>query len=246
MRTNLIYATALLSLLFLTSFSEGNDPSEKTSLQLKWQQHTFSSYSCLSDSTLSYEAFDYALRGYYSLLEQDKLDNRKYLTIVDFTQHSSQKRMYVIDMDDFSIELKTYCAHGKNTGGAQANHFSNKNGSLQSSLGFYIANETYRGKFDYAMRLDGVEYSNYRARERGIVMHGASYATPSFLKRNNNVLGRSYGCPAVPKNEAKTIIDLIKGGSCLFIYAGKADYAAQSKLINSDLFLRSARMLFDA
>ncbi len=65
----------------------------------------------------------------------------------------------------------------KYTVGAMATKFSNNEGSLQTSLGFYLTGETYTGKFDLGLRLDGLEYSNSRARSRGVVMHGAQYAT---------------------------------------------------------------------
>lgn len=234
----LLFIFSLILSFSLVSLRTENDPKE-TRLPLKtWNQHIYSTYACLADTTLSFEAFDFALRGYYALLEKGELENEKYLTVIDFTQHSSAKRLYVIDTEDFRIVHKTYCSHGKNTGGEMATSFSNRSGSLQSSLGFYIASETYSGKFDYAMRLDGMEYSNSNARDRGIVMHGADYATPAFLSKNDNVLGRSFGCPSVPKKEATTIINMIKGGSCLFIYADQSDYERRSRLIQPDYFLK--------
>lgn len=231
---NIVFFSLLFSFSFTSIF---NDPKDSGRLLNTWKQHVHSSYDCVQDTSLNKEAFDFALRGYYALLSEGRLENEKYLTVIDFTQHSSKKRFYVIDMEQFEIVHKSYCSHGKNTGGETAEHFSNRTGSLQSSLGFFIANETYSGKFDYAMRLDGLEAINFRARDRGIVVHGAEYATEDFLKRNDNVLGRSFGCPALPKNKAKSIIDSIKDGSCFFIYAGKESYERASKLIKPETFL---------
>jgi hypothetical protein len=202
-----------------------------------WQQLVYSNYSCLSDTSLSFEAFRQGLHGFYELKSQEKLKKTKYLTVVDFTQHSSRKRLYVIDTETFEIVYKSLCSHGKNTGGERAEYFSNKVGSHQSSQGFFIANETYSGKFDLAMRLDGVEYCNDNARDRGIVVHGAKYATTEFMEKNDNVLGRSYGCPSLPENEAEHIITTIQGGSCFFIYAGDKGYSRRSKILNSFDFL---------
>ena len=47
-------------------------------------------------------------------------------------------------------------------------------------------------------------------------------------------LGRSYGCPAVPRALARPIIDAIKGGSVLYIYANRPDYLAQSMVPRSE------------
>jgi hypothetical protein len=237
MMKNLTTTLFFISIVFSFSFTTSSfDFEAPVNLKNTWNQHVHSSYDCIQDTTLSKKAFDYGLRGYYTLKNEGKLVNDRYLTIVDFTQHSSNKRLYVIDMESLDVVHKTYCAHGKNTGGAKAAYFSNKSGSLQSSLGFFLTSETYSGKFDYALRLDGLESTNNKARERGIVMHGAEYATESFLSRNDNVLGRSYGCPAVPMNEARTVIDLIKEGSCLYIYAAQPSYKQASRYIKPERF----------
>ena len=209
----------------------------KSSTNNYWEQYVHSNYEGLSDNTLTYEAFYNGLKGYYTLKEKGALKQEGILTIVDFTQHSSKERMYIIDINTFEIIKKSLCAHGKNTGAAMATKFSNKNGSLQSSLGFFLTAETYSGKFDYAMRLDGLEKANSHARERGIVVHGANYATTKFLERNGGVLGRSYGCPALPKEDATEIIDEIKEGSCFFIYSNDLNYLESSEVINQTSFL---------
>lgn len=208
----------------------------KVTANNNWEQYVFSNYERLGDSTLTYEAFYNGLKGYYALKEKGVLKQDGILTIVDFTQHSSKERMYIIDVNTFELIKKSLCSHGKNTGMATADKFSNTTGSLQSSLGFFLTAETYSGKFDYALRLDGLEKANSRARERGIVVHGANYATPAFLKRNGGVLGRSYGCPALPKDDATEIIDEIKEGSCFFIFSNDLNYLETSDVINSDAY----------
>jgi len=58
---------------------------------------------------------------------------------------------------------------------------------------------------------------NDNARKRAIVIHGANYVSDIFIEKNGR-LGRSFGCPALSNSEAEEIINLIKEGSCLFIY----------------------------
>lgn len=60
-------------------------------------------------------------------------------------------------------------------------------------------------------------------------MHSASYVSEDFIKKYGR-LGRSFGCPAVPVEHSKEIIDLIKGGSCLYIYADDETYLENSIL----------------
>lgn len=232
--------TAFFICLSFSGFSHKTDtpPVSSSSVILEyWQQFTLDKYACVNDSTLSFEAFQEALQGYYLLKKDNKLANEDYLTIIDFSKHSSENRFYLIEMNTFSLVHKTLCAHGKNTGAAYAANFSNTEGSNQTSLGFYITGETYHSKFDLGLRLDGLEYSNSKARSRGVVMHGAHYATASFLNRNNNVLGRSFGCPAVPKDEADFLINTIKNGSLMYIYHPDKSYHRMSKILNNFQFI---------
>jgi len=73
---------------------------------------------------------------------------------------------------------------------------------------------------------------NHKAEERAIVVHGAPYVSEQFI-RQQGFLGRSHGCPALPENLNRPIIEKIKDGSLLFIYSNRADYAKKSKLIKS-------------
>jgi hypothetical protein len=175
---------------------------------------------------LSPEAFNYAYRGYEYLLDKNLVNDSAYLTICDFTQSSKQKRLYLIDMLDNKILLNTYVAHGHNSGGEYATRFSNRLRSKQSSLGFYVTQNTYVGEHGLSLRMEGLEPGfNDKAYRRAIVLHGASCI-------GNGSTGRSYGCPAVPKNESKQIINTIKNGTCLFIYHPDKKYLQGSKILN--------------
>jgi hypothetical protein len=45
-------------------------------------------------------------------------------------------------------------------------------------------------------------------------------------------LGRSFGCPALPKQINKQVIDKIKQGNCMFIYYPDQQYLLNSKILN--------------
>lgn len=201
-----------------------------------WKTEAQAIYQELGDSSLSYIAFEEGYHGYRVLKNQCKLTNEKYLAVVDFSKESSEDRLYIIDMETYCLETRTLCAHGKNTGRTTARKFSNTSGSLQSSLGFYITEETYTGKFDLALKLKGLEYSNSHARSRGVVMHGAKYATYEYLKRNG-MLGRSFGCPAIPMDQAEEIIHKVKSGTCLYIYHPNSSYHRHSRILRNFDFL---------
>lgn len=186
----------------------------------------------LGISGLSREAFDYAKKGFDKLVEQGKIINRSVIAIADFSQPSTKKRLYVIDLRNYRLLFNTYVAHGRNSGLQEANSFSNEPSSYKSSPGFYVTSDTYNGKHGYSLRLEGIERGiNNNAHDRAIVMHGADYVSQSFVNAQG-YLGRSQGCPAVPVQEATPIINTLKGGSCLFIYSPDQNYISRSTVLS--------------
>ncbi|MGV8093371.1 MAG: murein L,D-transpeptidase catalytic domain family protein [Mangrovibacterium sp.] len=168
------------------------------------------------------KAFEEAMTGYRAIREKQK----EILTLIDYSRPSTQKRLYVLDIKRQKLLFASLVAHGKNSGGNYATSFSNEVGSGKSSLGFFLTGNTYWGKNGYSMVLDGLEKGiNDRARERAIVMHGAPYCNPSVLKTTNR-LGRSLGCPALPPSLNRPIIDTIKNGSVIYIFANNEAYSA--------------------
>jgi hypothetical protein len=179
---------------------------------------------------LSQQAFEYAKLGLEKLVEQGKLLNDSIISIVDFSKQSNQKRLFVLDVKNYKVLFNTYVAHGQNTGREFATSFSNQNESHKSSPGFYITMGTYEGGNGYSLKLEGLEPGiNDRAFERGIVMHGAEYVSQELANARGWV-GRSHGCPAVPVQLNRPIINTIKGGSCLFVY--HPSYVDRSTVLN--------------
>ena len=167
---------------------------------------------------LSQQAFEYAKLGFNKLMEEGRLLNDSIISIIDFSQPSSMKRLFVIDMKNYKVLFNTLVAHGRNTGREIATAFSNQGSSFMSSPGFYITRETYDGKNGYSLKLEGLERGiNDNAYDRGIVVHGADYVCNDYVN-TQGYIGRSQGCPAVPVNVSRPIINTIKDGSCLFIY----------------------------
>ena len=189
--------------------------------------------------TIKWEAFEQAMQGYNQLSPK----NRNIMTIIDFTLPSTDKRMYVLDMKAKKLLYHSVVSHGRNSGENYATSFSNRNGSFQSSLGFYYASETYFGGNGYSLRLDGLEKGiNDQARPRAIVVHGADYCSTDIIKSTGR-LGRSYGCPALPRELAKPIINTIKGGSLMFIYAGNKEYIANTKFVKKSPLMPSNTLI---
>ncbi|MGZ8558280.1 MAG: murein L,D-transpeptidase catalytic domain family protein [Chitinophagaceae bacterium] len=181
---------------------------------------------------LNRQAFNYAKKGWDKLRSQGKLENQSVITIVDFSQPSNKKRLYVLDMENYKVLFNTLVAHGRNSGREWASYFSNQLSSYKSSPGFYITGQTYSGSNGYSLKLAGIENGiNDKAMQRAIVMHGADYVNESFIT-SRGYIGRSQGCPAVPVKDAKNIINAIKNGACLFIYAPVQNYLSRSSMLS--------------
>ena len=187
----------------------------------------------LADTGLSREVFNLAIKGLRKLSINHQLQNPNIVTIADYSQSSNKKRLYVIDLKNNILLFNTYVAHGRNTGDEYARSFSNAEGSLKSSLGFYVTEHPIIGSHTgFALTIHGVEKGfNDNACKRAIIIHAADYATEGFIKKYGR-LGRSLGCPALPPDLNKPIIETIKDGTCLFIYNPIDAYMAKSSLLN--------------
>jgi len=155
------------------------------------------------------QALQTALKYYQA--NRNKISNPYYLSVIDFSQRASSKRLYVINMRNGSVE-QFLVAHGKGSDPRKtgyATYFSNKANTHASSLGFYKTGGTYNGDNGYSLLLDGLSPTNSNARAREIVLHGAPYVS---------ALGRSWGCPAVEPSQRTRLINMVKGGSVIYAY----------------------------
>ena len=182
------------------------------------------------NETVQFEAFEQAMQG----LEKINAKNKNIITIIDFTLPSTDKRMVVLDLAKKQVLFHTIVSHGRNSGEKYATTFSNRHGSYQSSLGFYLTEKTYFGANGYSLRLDGLEKGiNDQARPRAVVIHGADYCSQEIINSTGR-LGRSYGCPALPRDINEEVINTIKNGTLLYIYADNKEYMASSQFIKSE------------
>lgn len=148
-----------------------------------------------------------------SYLKANKFKNDRYATVIDFSQHSSKRRLYLFDLKAETV-TRHNVAHGKNSdrnSDGYAESFSNVPQSLQSSLGAYVTDKPYTGSHGLSMYLDGQEATNSKARKRAIVVHSAAYVKDGVRA------GRSWGCPAIDPAIYKDFINKTKGGSLLYI-----------------------------
>jgi hypothetical protein len=139
------------------------------------------------------------------------------LTIIDFSRPSTEQRLWVVDVGTHEVLMSEYVAHGQHSGGLWATRFSNRDGTHQSSLGTFITATTYIGVRGLALRLRGLEPGiNDNAWTRGIVIHGTPNVSAARARKGS--MGRTEGCPAVPRESARRLIRLIENGVVVFAW----------------------------
>jgi hypothetical protein len=209
---------------------------QETAFELEDESAPVQLYNKLNLSTkkLAEDIFTLALKGYHELKQNGKLKNEKYVSIVDFSQPGNAKRMYILDVPGEKLMMQCKVSHGKRSvksgdNKKNATLFSNRVGSNQSSLGFYVTLGTYQGKHGLSLALEGQEDGfNNDARRRRVVIHGADYVKES----DDSAAGLSWGCPAVDMKLVTPIINMIKGGSCLFLFARDSEYLNKSTFVS--------------
>ena len=182
--------------------------------------------------TIEPDVFNLALNAASCAVKTGAVANApQTLTVIDYSKPSSERRLWVFDLRSRELVYEELVAHGQGSGANRATQFSNTDESHQTSLGLFVTQDTYVGKNGYSLRLDGLDKGfNDRARERAIVMHGAPYVSPSFVKATGR-LGRSWGCPAISAEVAKKIIDRVKGGGLVFAYYPDPQFIKTSKYL---------------
>jgi hypothetical protein len=179
------------------------------------------------------EVLDLALRAYQCGRARGEIA-RSRLTIIDYSLPSTQKRLWVIDLDRRRLLFNELVAHGRDSGENTAVSFSNSLGSHKSSLGLFRADQTYIGRHGYSLNLAGLEPGiNDRALERRVVVHGADYVAPEFVARHGR-LGRSWGCPALDRRVSRSVIDEIKGGGAVFAFYPDRQWLDRSSYLSCD------------
>jgi L,D-transpeptidase catalytic domain len=171
-------------------------------------------------------ALQMAFQAYFAYKTANPGKVRKpYLYFVDYGLANTTPRGYVFDMEKLTVVDGPFTvAHGRGSASASDTkpvRFSNRQGSNATSLGLYLAQETYgfSGKTggkrytSVGLRLQGLSGRfNSSARARGVVAHGAPYVTAARA-------GRSEGCPAVEQSRARTLLPKIANGGLVFLFS---------------------------
>lgn len=167
----------------------------------------------------------------YEHAEKKGVTNSRLLTIVDYSKPSSERRLWVIDLNNKKILLNTWVAHGRNSGNANSNTFSNSPSSYKSSIGVFVTGDTYSGKHGNSLRVQGLEPGfNDKVYSRSIVFHGANYVSESIAKTGR--IGRSLGCWAVSQDTISALINVMKNKALVVAYYPDKTWLSHSTFLN--------------
>lgn len=189
-------------------------------------------------------ALEKAVKSYFAFKAAHPEQVKKpLLYFVDYGLPSTAPRGFVLDMEALRVVDGPFTvAHGRGSSKARfgvPTRFSNTSGSATSSLGLFLAQETYAfsgkagGRFyrSIGLRLKGLSGQfNDRARDRGVVAHGAPYVTATGA-------GRSEGCPAVEESRAQRLLPKLANGALVFLFAPDEQW------MSSDPWVTAARQL---
>jgi hypothetical protein len=184
-------------------------------------------------------ALEDAFRSYFAYKTTHPDDVKKpYLYFVDYGLPATTPRGYVFDMNTLQVVDGPFTvAHGRGSAADRngvPTRFSNRSGSAATSLGLYLATNTYQfsGKSggrhytSIGLRLKGLsEGFNDNALARGVVAHGAPYVTPTRA-------GRSEGCPAVEQSRAQKLLPMLANGAMVFLFAPESGWMESDPWVN--------------
>ena len=163
------------------------------------------------------------LDGAVAALERlgERVPNRDAMYLVDFDRHSSQPRLYRVDLQSGRVQ-RFRTAHGRGSDPAHtgfAQRFSNVFESHASSVGAYVtAGMSSGAQYSENVLLEGMDPTNSNARERAIIVHAADYAEPGYLAQHGK-LGRSYGCFSLCQRDLAVLRPAMDKGRLLYAAA---------------------------
>ena len=111
----------------------------------------------------------------YAYAKKHGMDTH-YAFLLDYSIPSGTPRLFVWDFDRSRVIASTYVMHGVG-GGSTASEpvFSNKPGSLCSSLGHFEVTKQHGSKLKRSYRLKGLDRSCSKAYARGLMIHSSAW-----------------------------------------------------------------------
>jgi hypothetical protein len=147
-----------------------------------------------------------------------RISNRRYVTVIDFSQSDSSRRMYVLDLERGTYE-RALVSRGINSHPSRFSSFSSRANSRQTPLGVHLTGQRYWSESlgRCAVRMNQQEMRGRgrsdNSESRGVVFHGANYVNEGTMRRTGGQVGRSWGCPGTDHRVFNKYVSEVSGGS---------------------------------
>jgi len=174
-----------------------------------------------------------------------KIFNKRYVSIADYSQHSKNKRFYIMDLETGKLQ-REYVSHGSGRnriGLPVADMFHSgkprrcRHSRFAKRLGL-VPHRIWGTTRPGFIRVDGTyhskkfAYGNYKktGAPNALLLTGLERSSSDvrrnavviheawYVKNKRRKQGRSLGCPSVAQGRMPHIIDKIKGGSLFYSY----------------------------
>ena len=200
------------------------------SSQIEWKKADNVVYNEIVDKQwLSQEAFLTAYQAFTIAKGQWLLTKDRFLTIVDYSKSNKEERLFVVDLYNRKVVLKSTAWHGKGSWrGEYVDEFSNISWSKQTSAGLFKTS----GRVERAshwrrewLRLYGLEeWLNDKAANRGIFIH-------------KSTIKGSEWCITIPDGDKASFVNkVLVWWYPIYNYTNKKEVLIQSKLLEKSLY----------
>lgn len=169
--------------------------------------------------------------------QKNSIWNKKYLTVIDYSKPPYKNRFYLMNMDTLTVENCVPTWHGKNSWNTQeTSSFSNKDGSNQTSIGFFRTPYDLRRNRKRTWRwlfLSGMEGSNDNALKRWLAIHEVWDLFWGSTKNGHRKWeSTSDGCITIRSaDNPNEIMNKIKWDALVYSYFPDMTYLNSSRLI---------------
>lgn len=142
-----------------------------------------------------------------TFLKKNSKYNKDVFFLLDMRIPSNKYRFFVFDAKKNTITDSGLVAHGSGSKTATDElKFSNKDGSLMTSLGKYYIGNSYNGTFGKAYKMYGLDTTNSNAFSRNIVLH--AHSKMPYEEQVHPIM-LSWGCPMVNEKFYKRIQEIL-------------------------------------
>lgn len=150
--------------------------------------------------------------------------NQQVAFMIDYSVHSGSNRFFIVNLASDTIIKKALVCHGSckdddRNSSDIATNFSNKSGSLCTTLGMSVISERAYSSWgsNYKYWIDGLDEGNKNMRDRVVVLHSWEGVPDEEIYPKS--LAMSWGCPTISINFLAELDEILKKEEKVLLYS---------------------------